>query len=89
MGPTIVTDRIAFAFPGQGSHRADMATAWLPQAEELFTELSEATGLDLVATADDADACGASTRLGQPSITAVSLAALATLTEAGLRHPAG
>ncbi len=79
-----MTDRIAFVFPGQGSHRAGMASAWLPEAADLFTELSDATGLDLVATADDADACGASTRLGQPSITAVSLAAHAALTEAGL-----
>ena len=79
-----MTDRIAFVFPGQGSHRADMASAWLPQADGLFRELSDATGLDIVATADDADACGASTRLGQPSITAVSLAALAALTDAGL-----
>ncbi len=79
-----MTDRIAFVFPGQGSHRTGMASAWLPQAEDLFTELSDATGLDLVATADDADACGGSTRLGQPSITAVSLAALDALTEAGV-----
>ena len=79
-----MTDRIAFVFPGQGSHRAGMASAWLPQAADLFTDLSDATGLDLVATADDAEACGASTRLGQPSITAVSLAAHAALTQAGL-----
>jgi len=77
-------DRIAFVFPGQGSHRAGMASAWLPRAAGLFEELSEATGLDLVATADDAEACGASTRLGQPSITATSLAALAALRAAGL-----
>lgn len=77
-----MSNRIAFVFPGQGSHRADMASAWLPGATDLFTELSDASGLDLVATADDADACGASTRLGQPSITAVSLAALAALTDA-------
>lgn len=79
-----MTNRIAFVFPGQGSHRPDMASAWLPAAEELFADLSDATGIDLVATADDADACGDSTRLGQPSITAVSLAALAALTEAGI-----
>lgn len=79
-----MTDRIAFVFPGQGSHRAGMASAWLPQAADLFQELADATALDLVATADDADACGSSTRLGQPSITAVSLAALAALTDAGV-----
>ena len=79
-----MTDRIAFVFPGQGSHRPGMASAWLPGATDLFTELSDATGLDLVATADDAGACGDSTRLGQPSITATSLAALAGLTDAGI-----
>lgn len=78
------TARIAFVFPGQGSHRAGMASAWLPGAGDLFDELSDATGLDLVSIADDADACGSSTRLGQPSITATSLAALAALRQAGL-----
>lgn len=79
-----MTARIAFVFPGQGSHRPGMASAWLPGARDLMDELSDATGIDLVATADDADACAASTRLGQPSITAVSLAALAALTDAGI-----
>lgn len=75
-------DRIAFVFPGQGSHRAGMASAWLPRAEDLFARLGDAAGLDLVALADDADACGASTRVGQPAITATSLAALAALDDA-------
>lgn len=79
-----MTSRIAFVFPGQGSHRAGMASAWLPEAGPLFEELSDATGLDLPGVADDADACGA-TAVGQPSIAATSLAALQALTEAGLR----
>jgi [acyl-carrier-protein] S-malonyltransferase len=78
------TPRIAFVFPGQGSHRPDMASAWLPGAADLLDELSDATGLDLVAVADDADECGSSTRLGQPAIHAMSLVALAALLEAGV-----
>lgn len=81
-----VTDRIAFVFPGQGSQRAGMASAWLPAAAGLFEQLGDAAGLDLVALADDADACAASTRIGQPAITATSLAALAALHDAGV-HP--
>jgi [acyl-carrier-protein] S-malonyltransferase len=61
-----------------------MASAWLPTAADLFEELSDATGLDLVALADDADACGGSTRVGQPAITAVALAAFAALADAGV-----
>lgn len=81
----MTSPRIAFVFPGQGSHRPDMASAWLPEAAELLDELSDATGLDLVAVADDADGCGSSTRLGQPAIHAISLVVLAALREAGVR----
>ncbi len=79
----MTTPRTAFIFPGQGSHRPQMASTWLPDAGALLEELSDATGLDLVAVADDADACGASTRLGQPAIMASSLAAFEALREAG------
>lgn len=80
-----MTDRIAFVLPGQGSHRAGMASAWLPQAAAMFEDWSDAAELDLVAVADDADRVGDSTRLGQPSIAAVSLAAHAALADAGVR----
>lgn len=80
-----VTDRIAFVLPGQGSHSAGMASAWLPYADAMFEDWSDAADLDLVEVADDADRVGDSTRLGQPSIAAVSLAATAALADAGVR----
>lgn len=81
-----MTQRVAFVFPGQGSHRAGMVAAWAgtPFAT-LIEQVGEAAGLDLVGRADDADACGASTALGQPAILAVSLAAAAALQHAGVQ----
>ena len=74
-----MTDRIAFVLPGQGSQRADMASAWLPGAAAMFEDWSDAADLDLVTVADDAERVAGSTRLAQPSIAAVSLAAHAAL----------
>lgn len=77
---------IAFVFPGQGSQRAGMASAWsgTPQ-HDVFQDVGHAAGLDLATLADDATRCGASTALGQPAILAASLAAFDALAEAGLR----
>lgn len=75
--------RTAFLFPGQGSHRAGMASSWLPAAAERFAGLAAATGLDLPASADDKDACSR-TAMGQPAIYATSLAALDALTDVGI-----
>lgn len=75
---------IAFVFPGQGSHRAGMASVWDGHdAAEVFDVVAEATGLELHALADDADECAA-TAVGQPAIFAASLAAYRALTDAGI-----
>lgn len=75
--------RTAAIFPGQGSHRAGMASAWADHpAGDAITGFGRAAGLDLRALADDAQACGA-TAVGQPAIAAVSLAAWTAATAAG------
>lgn len=78
--------RIAFVFPGQAAQRAGMASAWggTPHLAP-FEVVGERLGFDLVAAADDADACAASTALAQPAIHAASLAAFDALLEAGIR----
>ncbi|MBW3620088.1 MAG: ACP S-malonyltransferase [Actinobacteria bacterium] len=78
--------RIAFLFPGQGSQRPGMASAWrgTPQAR-VFADVGHAAGLDLATLADDADRCGSSTAVGQPAILAASLAAFDALVAAGVR----
>lgn len=77
---------IAFVFPGQGSQRPGMASAWsgTPYARA-FTDVGHAAGLDLPTIADDAERCGSSTAVGQPAIYAASLAALGALADAGIR----
>lgn len=78
--------RIAFVFPGQAAQRAGMASAWAGTPHLAPFELvGERLGYDLVAAADDADACAASTALAQPAIHAASLAAFDALVEAGIR----
>lgn len=73
-------------FPGQGSHRPGMASAWAgePAAARVLDAVSEATGLDIVALADDPEACGR-TAAAQPAIFAVSLAAYRALEAGGVR----
>lgn len=75
--------RIAFLFPGQGSQRPGMASAWLPQAADRFTQLADATGLDLPTLADDPAACER-TAVAQPAMFATSLAALDALANEGM-----
>lgn len=78
--------RTAFVFPGQAAQRPGMASAWAATPHLAPFELvGERAGIDLVAAADDADACAASTALAQPAIHAASLAAFDALLEAGVR----
>jgi len=79
-----VAPRIAFVFPGQGSHRPDMASAFGSAGRAVVERLGRAAGLDLAALADDADACAA-TSIGQPALLATSLAALVALADAGIQ----
>lgn len=76
---------LAVVFPGQGSHRAGMASAWLDHpASSTFDEVGRACGLqDLRRLADDPEAC-ASTLVGQPAVFAASLAAWRALERAGI-----
>lgn len=77
--------RIAFVFPGEGSHRAGMAAAWRGDpAATAFDDVSRATGLDLVRLADEAECCKA-TAIGQPAVFAASLAAWRALRAAGVQ----
>jgi [acyl-carrier-protein] S-malonyltransferase len=77
---------VAFVFPGQGSQRPGMATAWAGTSQaDVFTEVGHAAGLDLATLADDSERCGASTAVGQPAILAASLAAYGALRDAGVR----
>lgn len=77
--------RIAFVHPGQGSHRPSMLDHWkaTPQAS-LIDHVADALGRDLWSLGNDADACAASTAVGQPAILAASLAAANALALAGV-----
>lgn len=78
--------RLAFLFPGQAAQRPGMASAWKGTAHlGVFHAVGERLGADLVAAADDADTCAASTALAQPAIHAASLAAFDALLAAGVR----
>lgn len=76
---------VALVFPGQGSHRAGMASAWSdhPAAAPTFAEVATATGLDIGELADDPAACAA-TSVAQPALFAVSVVAWRALLDAGV-----
>lgn len=76
---------IAFVFPGQGSHRPGMATAWEGHpAHATFAEVGAAAGIPALARlADDPGACGR-TAVGQPAMYAAGIAAWRALTDAGV-----
>lgn len=77
---------VAVVFPGQGSHRAGMASVWEGHpAHATFAEVGAAAGIpDLLRLADDPEACAA-TAIGQPAMFAAGIAAWRALTEAGVR----
>lgn len=76
--------RIGFLFPGQGSDRTDMASAWSGHpAASVFDEVGEVVGCDLVRAAAD-PATGATTAIAQPAIFAASLVSLQALRDAGI-----
>ena len=77
---------VAVVFPGQGSHRAGMASAWEDHpAHATFAEVGQAAGIrDLPRLADDPQACAA-TAIGQPAMFAAGIASWRALSEIGLR----
>lgn len=75
--------RIGLLFPGQASHEAGMASAWLPAAADRYERLSAVVGCDLPSIADDAEACRA-TDVAQIAIFATSVAALDAFTTLGI-----
>ncbi|MDP9023328.1 MAG: ACP S-malonyltransferase [Actinomycetota bacterium] len=76
---------IAMVFPGQGSHRQGMASAWRGHsAFSTFAEVGRVAGFDdFVGLADDPEACAA-TDVAQPAVFAVDLAAWRALRDAGI-----
>lgn len=77
---------VGFVFPGQGSHRAGMASAWEGHpAHTTFAEVGAAAGIPgLPHLADDPSAC-AMTAVGQPAMYAAGIAAWRALSDAGVR----
>jgi [acyl-carrier-protein] S-malonyltransferase len=77
--------RIAFVFPGQGSHRPGTGVAWSGDpAAGVVDEVGDAIGRDVAALLDD-PATGARTADAQPAILAASLVAWRALDTAGVR----
>lgn len=77
--------RIAFAYPGQGSLRAGMASAWRGRTEaDVFERVGAIARLDDLAALADDPASGAQTAIAQPAIFAASLAAQRALDDAGI-----
>lgn len=76
---------VAFVFPGQGSHRSGMASAWEGHPVfSTFAEVGAAAGIpDLPRLADDPEACAA-TVVGQPAMYAAGIASWRALADAGI-----
>jgi [acyl-carrier-protein] S-malonyltransferase len=78
--------RLAFVFPGQGSHRAGALAAWAGHpAAAILVAVAAGSGRDLFALDED-PAAGRRTADAQPSMLAASLVAWRALSDAGL-HP--
>lgn len=76
---------LAAVFPGQGSHRPGMASAWRDHpAFDTFAEVGRAVGLPALAElADDPAECAA-TDVAQPAVFAACIAAWRALADAGV-----
>jgi [acyl-carrier-protein] S-malonyltransferase len=76
--------RVAFLFPGQGSHRAGALAAWDGHpATSVLEEVEQGVGRDLRALSDDPTS-GGRTADAQPAILAASLVAWRALVDAGV-----
>jgi [acyl-carrier-protein] S-malonyltransferase len=80
---------VAFCFPGQGSLAAGMGSeiaAAVPEAMDVFTRGSEASGLDLVHLCfDGPESELVQTEVQQPALVATSLAVLAAIRARGIK----
>src|SRR6059036_63486 len=80
--------KVAFCFPGQGSLEAGMGreiAEAVPEAMEVFTQGSEAAGLDLPRLCFESPLEDlVHTEVQQPALVATSLAVLAALRKRGL-----
>src|SRR5262245_66200879 len=80
--------KVAFCFPGQGSLEAGMGreiAEAVPEAMEVFTQGSEAAGLDLPRLCFESPLEDlVKTEVQQPALVATSLAVLAALRQPGL-----
>ena len=75
----------AFVFPGQGSHRAGVLTAWSEHpASAVLDDVGAGLGRDVRALSDD-PSTGSRTADAQPAIMAASLVAWRALVDAGVR----
>jgi [acyl-carrier-protein] S-malonyltransferase len=85
---TMISGKIAFCFPGQGSLEAGMGRAIaeaVPESMEVFRRASEASGLDLVYLCFDApEEELLATEVQQPALVATSLAVLAAVRSRGI-----